>query len=290
MPPPRPNSITRFHIGPGDGLLVSTSYQRYFRGSPTGSVWDPTTPEAWPVLDARFDDVNPIIVGQSEYGCDGAGVFKRANAVRTALGSLPGTDWCRSIVYFGANLYAVTRDALYLSDDLGMHWTRLAGLPFIQNVRLFSGLTHGVYASAISLDGSSSVAYRYDPERGWRKIDFGAPRSRGDNPDAGWYSETDFQPSLIAMIDDIMYASSFAGLVRSVDGGQRWESFQAGLPDPLKARNIAPLDVVFVIRQNSAGLLYAATWRGIYRYIQREQRWEPIPLDGTRIGDAFFGK
>jgi hypothetical protein len=290
MPPPRPNLITGFHIGPGDGLLVSTSYHRYFRGSPTGSVWDPTTPEAMPVLNMPFDEVHPIIVGQSEYVCDRAGVFKTTNGVRIALGSLPGTGWCRSLVYFGANLYAATGDALYLSHDLGMHWTRLAGLPGSAIERLFSGPTHGVYASAVTHEGSNNVAYRYDPERGWSMIDFGAPRLSRKDPDVAWRSARDYQPELIAMIDDILYASSLAGLMRSVDGGQRWELFQAGLPDPLDARNITPIDVVSVMRQNAAGVLYAATRRGIYRYVQREQRWEPIPLAGTRIGEAFFGK
>jgi hypothetical protein len=201
---------------------------------------------------------------------------------------LPDDDRCRSLAYYSGQLVAGTGANVYMSDGVGSQWTRVPGPPHVSIQHLFAGPVHGLYASAVTTDESSSVSYKYDVRHGWQVLDFGKPaRSRVD-PDAGWHSERDFQPTLIGMVDDILYASSLAGLIRSRDGGQRWEPFQAGLPDPLDARNGQPLDVVFVVRKNAAGVLYAATMRGVYRVDRHEQRWEEVPLAGTRIGHAYF--
>jgi hypothetical protein len=292
MPPPRPNTITAFHIQSDDALLVSTSYHLVFRGSPDGSVWTATAPDASPLFGPFAAGLHAAIrVGPFDYACHGAGVKKWTpdSPVATVLSDFPEMKQCRSLAHAGANLYAATWNGLYACEDPGLHWRPVPGLPDIGISNVFAGPTYGVYVSGLANKEQDSVTYRYQVGRGWKRIDFGKPARPPRDPDAGWHTESDFRPTLISMVDDVLYASSLAGLIRSTDGGLQWTAFQAGLPDPLDARNIDPLDVVFVIRKNAAGVLHAATWRGIYRYVERAQQWEAVPLAGTRIGDAFFG-
>jgi hypothetical protein len=291
--PPQPNALTGFVIAGDDSLLISTSYMKFYRGNSSGTQWTATTPKETPLLQRQSEKWVSARIrrGHVDYACDGKGVSQSKNGGLDWMptGRLPDRSvMCTSLAYADEKLYSGTINGLYVSQDLGSTWKPVRENGKLTILNLFADDSHSVYASARTPGFQHYVSYRVEPETGWTLIDYGNAGLTHVQGNIAPFSKASFQPQLVGLLDHVLYASSRAGLMRSRDHGHHWESFQAGLPDPATSQSNGPLDVVFVIRKNAAGMLYVATWRGLYRYAELKKSWERLPLTGLRIGEAYF--
>ena len=168
-------------------------------------------------------------------------------------------------------VFAGTQDGIYRSASRGNHWRRL-NLPVVGSV----------IWSVLFRPHSPSVMYvGTAPAQIFRSVDGGdswEPLQITLGPDI---MATPFDTRVIAMaaspnLPDEMYAGlEVGGMIRSLDGGERWEPINRGLAEGGEPR----LDVhgvqVSAARPDTA---YISTREGMFRGPDRGDHWEPLDI------------
>lgn len=284
--PPRPEMITDFTIWSNDTLTVSTSFGHLYASTDDGASWKPADAS---VLPSGSDEItmtatNYTVLGGNKFRCQLREVEESTNGghIWKKVGTLPESSFsCQTLKAAKGLLFAGTLQGLYESADRGRSWVEVPG-PLRQATigAMFVDSSQNLYVNT-KFDTPKAqifVSYkRVGVSGAWERIDFDMPGSNGSNHGTLSHGER-LDPSLIGIVDTVLYASSYAGLIFSRNGGKNWVEFKVGLPDPVEAHNLEPLDVVFIVRRNSKGVLYAATMRHVYRFSASAKRWEKVPI------------
>ncbi|RMG47938.1 MAG: hypothetical protein D6723_15685, partial [Acidobacteria bacterium] len=158
-------------------------------------------------------------------------------------------------------LYAATRMGLYLSDDGGTHWRRLA-VP----------LTVGHSSRGVLAIAPAS-----------KKVFLLGERTILVSPDGGrrWYAQAALPPDILPLSltvtprePEVLYLGTRrSGILRSRDGGRHWQPVNCGLPPAVGAAEVAPI-VHLAIDPRHPQVLYAVTdVYGIYISRDGGQHW-----------------
>ncbi len=162
--------------------------------------------------------------------------------------------------YQSDRLYAATRRGLYLSDDGGTHWRRLA----------------------VPIDGHPSqdvLAVAHTPKKVFLLA--GGKILVSPNEGRSWHSQADLPPDISPLTlavtphePEVLYLGTRrSGVLRSRDGGHHWQSVNCGLPPAVGVARVTPV-AHLIINPLHPQTLYAATEvHGIYISHDGGEHW-----------------
>jgi photosystem II stability/assembly factor-like uncharacterized protein len=211
-----------------------------------------------------------------------------------------------SLAAHDGRIYAGVQPAgLFSSDDQGESWSHIAGLrdhptrakwqPGGAGLILHSIVTHPDDPDQICIGISAAgVFHTKDGGQTW------SPRNSGTRcdylPEAERYPEFGQCVHCLVMAPnrpDRLYQQNHCGMYRSDDGGQHWESIEAGLPSSFGFPAVShPRDpsTLFLVPLNGdiAGRYVPEGKAAVWRTRDGGNRWEAM-RDGLPQGNAFFG-
>jgi hypothetical protein len=271
--------------------------------------------EAWPMNHVIADSSSGTIYAGGGNEWFGPAVWKSSDLGQSWTHSSDGLSYAAgeeaiSAVWSLASrdglLYAGVQPAgLFSSDDQGASWTQVSGLrahptrpkwqPGGAGLILHSIVTHpedpGQMWIGISAAG---VFYTADGGQTW------SPRNSGTRcdylPEAERYPEFGQCVHCLVMASnrpDRLYQQNHCGMYRSEDGGQHWESIEAGLPSSFGFPAVAhPRDpsTLFLLPLNGdiAGRYVPEAKAAVWRTRDAGARWEAM-RNGLPQQNAFFG-
>lgn len=299
-------------------LLVGTNKGAFiFDGDSNRQSWTLRGPfcEAWPINHVVADGDNGTIYAGGGNEWFGPAVWKSTDLGRSWTHSSAGLVYAEgetpinsvwSLHHAHGGLYAGVQPAgLFRSTDGSETWRHLDGLqkqpsraewmPGGAGLILHHILTHPTDPAPIWI-GISAVGVFYSSDGGetWE------PRNRGTRqdyaPEGQRYPEFGQCVHSLAMapgMPDRIYQQNHCGMYVSEDGGQSWDSMEAGLPSTFgfpSATHPRDPDTVYLIPLNGDVLgrfvpdAKAAVWRSKDRGRTWHDLREGLPQDG-----AYFG-
>jgi photosystem II stability/assembly factor-like uncharacterized protein len=276
------NFIRSLLIGPHDQLIVDTPHG-FFASIKENPEW------------------SRIVVSIEHNAARGTVYLLYADTANVINGSVRGNSkmlWPQRYIVEAAGkgdrYYCSTERFLMRSTDGGVHWIAMGKVPLggcdtemaVVRDTLYVGTYHGLYksdnhgvdwvaatdADVILKNGVSSLfanskghLYVYDPRYGnlksedsgktWAQMDFGQLGVAGS--------------PIVAIINDVVYATPNYRLVSSKDDGKSWAAAGAGIRYTVKH-----------VQQSQSGMFYALTEFAIYKRARETDAWQRIPLKG----------
>jgi photosystem II stability/assembly factor-like uncharacterized protein len=211
-----------------------------------------------------------------------------------------------SLAANGGRLYAGVQPAgLFASDDGGQSWTHIAGLRDHPTRPKWNPGGAGLILHSIVLDprddqqiwigiSAAGVFYTADGGKTWE------PRNTGTRCD--YLPEDQRYPEFGQCVHCVvaapeqpgrLYQQNHCGMYRSEDGGQHWESIEAGLPSSFGFPAVAhPRDpsTLFLLPLNGdiAGRYVPDGKAAVWRTRDSGAHWEAL-REGLPQQNAFFG-
>jgi photosystem II stability/assembly factor-like uncharacterized protein len=271
--------------------------------------------ETWPMNHVIADQATGTIYAGGGNEWFGPAVWKSTDLGASwthssdGLAYLAGEEAIKSVWSLGvrgSRLYAGVQPAgLFGSDDDGQSWQQVAGLrahptapkwqPGGAGLILHSIVTHPDDAEQIWVGISAAgVFHTADGGQTW------APRNTGTRcdylPEAERYPEFGQCVHCLVMASgqpDRLYQQNHCGMYRSEDGGEHWESIEAGLPSSFGFPAVAhPRDpaTLFLLPLNgdSAGRYVPDGKASVWRTRDGGTQWQAL-RDGLPQENAFFG-
>jgi photosystem II stability/assembly factor-like uncharacterized protein len=269
--------------------------------------------EAWPINHVIGDPATATIYAGGGNAWFGPAVWKSTDLGETWTHSSAGlaypegetpvtTVW--SLAAAHGVLYAGVEPAgLFRSTDAGETWTHMEGLrahptrpdwqPGGAGLILHGILTHPADSQKIWVAISAvGVFFTEDGGTSW------TPRNRGIRNDYGPDKYPEFGQcvhgiTMAAGRPDRLYQQNHCGMYRSADGGQNWESIEAGLPStfgfPAVAHPHDP-DTLFLLPLNgdTAGRYVPEGKAAVWRTRDAGAHWQALRA-GLPQEHAFFG-
>ena len=307
LSPPRPRLFRSVDVGPGKMLILSVGYTPYLSRD-DGANWAPLDPPfAWkvagvgasesrvaePLAGGRDADVlawwmpafGPVTASAGKdvhYSCAGDAVYETIDRgmhwSRVGLLTPPSSvdsqvlPGCSSILAMPKDVLYVGGYGVYRSIDAGRTWAplrvdKILAHATVDFIAADDGGTLYVNARTLALPGGKASYRSTDGGERWQRIQFG--RASFDDRRV---------PSLVGVAVGKLYASSYEGLLASVDGGKSWASAGAGITMQSKEEGI-PFDVVVEVKASPRGI-YATTARQVYKFDGAAQIWVPLGKKG----------
>jgi len=236
------------------------------RSTDAGRTWSDVSPPA----ERTIIGVLAVAPGGVVFAGQGPRLLRSADGGRSWVVVSRDDAEVRSIVVNPADplrLYHLSFDALYKSEDGGLHWTRTAPPPAaLANAGL--ALAPSAPGRLYFLSSSDTRVYRSDDGAGsWRFV--------GEVP-------TTTSGKVTLLVDprsaDRVYAASSSGIFTSADGGSTWREIGAGLPRPLDQ---PPAVTALVAAPGRPDILYAGTEEmGVARSADSGAHWQLGPQTG----------
>jgi len=271
--------------------------------------------EAWPINHVSADPRSGAIYAGGGNEWFGPAVWKSGDLGATwshsseglayPAGEAPITSiW--SLAARDGRLFAGVQPAgLFASDDGGVSWTHVGGLRAHPTAPKWQPGGAGLILHSIVADPSDAgrmwvgisaagVFYTEDGGTNW------APRNSGTRcdflPDGERYPEFGQCVHSLAMAagrPDRLYQQNHCGMYRSDDGGQSWQSIEAGLPSSFGFPAVAhPRDpsTLYLLPLNGdiAGRYVPEGKAAVWRTRDGGERWEAL-REGLPQENAFFG-
>jgi photosystem II stability/assembly factor-like uncharacterized protein len=253
---------------PDQPSTVYAAGDRLLRSRDGGQTWIDLTPPS-----AERHDITSLAVlpGDVVFAADGSTVLRSANGGGTwsavaseAAGSTPLT--IRAAPADPSHVAYASRRAIYVSADGGLSF-RLAARPPSEGANLpeiagfaLSPSTPGTYYAMLT--GNPKVFRSDDRAATWRV--------------AGTLPLSSAGGGQVLLVDprtpDRVYAGTFFGLFKSVDGGRSWARSQNGLPSPY---GLPSAILALAAAPSQPDVLYAGTpdW-GVARSRSAGERWQ----------------
>ncbi len=278
--PRRAMAVSAVAFADGGAILVADTLG-IFRTTDDGKTWLPSLQVTGPgvvtnaYLAGLFVSSASGSPGVLFAGFAGAGIYRSTdegrNWTQVLLGggflSLAVASSSPSIVYSTVNLPGTQEPRTYKSVDGGVTWADLPGLDSAQVVSLaVDPTTSDVVYGAIGnpSPGFSGVLRTSDGGTTWTALGGGLP-----NMLFGAVAIDPRSPSTV-------YAgSSGAGVFRSADGGATWSAASDGLTN-LDVRSL-------LVDPSSPSTIYAGTSGGVFRSLDRGDRWMAVGFRQERI-------
>ena len=271
--------------------------------------------ETWPMNHVVGDPATGTIYGAGGNEWFGPAVWKSTDLGATwthssaGLAYQPGEDPVKavwSLAPGAGTLYAGVEPAgLFRSEDGGETWHHVAGLRDHPSRPHWAPGGGGLILHAILRDprddrriwvgiSSAGVFHSADGGETWE------PRNRGTradfNPEDQRYPEFGQCVHSLAMapgMPDRLYQQNHCGMYRSLDGGQHWESIEAGLPSsfgfPTAAHPRDPATLYLLpLNGDSIGRYVPEGRAAVYRTRDGGESWVAL-RDGLPQGNAYFG-
>ncbi|MDR3529286.1 MAG: exo-alpha-sialidase [Rhodopila sp.] len=271
--------------------------------------------ETWPMNHVIADPASGTIYAGGGNEWFGAAVWKSADLGRTWTHSSDGLAYeagedaissVWSLASRNGQLYAGVQPAgLFVSDDHGQTWAQVAGLrehptrpkwqPGGAGLILHSIVPHPADPDQMWIGISAAgVFHTADGGRTWE------PRNSGTRcdflPEAERYPEFGQCVHCLVMAPDQpdrLYQQNHCGMYRSEDGGQHWESIEAGLPSSFGFPAVThPRDpsTLYLLPLNGdiAGRYVPEGKAAVWRTRDGGARWEAM-RNGLPQENAFFG-
>lgn len=271
--------------------------------------------ETWPMNHVIADPASGTIYAGGGNEWFGAAVWKSADLGRTwthssdGLAYEAGEDAISSVWSLASRdgrLYAGVQPAgLFVSDDHGQTWAQVAGLrehptrpkwqPGGAGLILHSIVPHPADPDQMWIGISAAgVFHTADGGRTWE------PRNSGTRcdflPEGERYPEFGQCVHCLVMAPDQpdrLYQQNHCGMYRSEDGGQHWESIEAGLPSSFGFPAVThPRDpsTLYLLPLNGdiAGRYVPEGKAAVWRTRDGGARWEAM-RNGLPQENAFFG-
>ncbi len=311
---PEDRTIYALALDPSTGLLYAGSdLGRIFRSADQGrtwSAWGSGIPRPISILSLATAPgaSRRLLAGTND------GIFRSTDSGRSwqpADKGVPAEEVVRAVLFQTSRLaYAGSlRSGVFRSDDGGATWTHATeGISDPEILSLAAG-RHAVYAGTFGKRQPGGVFRSVDRGATWEPIHRGLSTLL--------VQEIAVDPS----DPDLLYAGTgHLGIFKSSDGGAHWSVLDLGLPpgtavdihslviDPARpstiyaaSRTIGPLlrsddggetwrivgDPSFLIFEDLAadpgkpGILWGATWVGLYHSEDEGATWAPQPLQST---------
>ena len=271
--------------------------------------------ETWPMNHVIADPATGTIYGGGGSEWFGPAVWKSGDLGATWTHSSAGLAYPEgetpikavwSLARSGSSLYAgVDPAGLFRSDDDGESWSHLGGLrnhpsrphwnPGGAGLILHSLLPHPDDAKRLWVGISAAgVFHTADGGETWET------RNRGTRadflPEGENYPEFGQCVHCLVMapgMPERLYQQNHCGMYRSDDGGQRWESIEAGLPSsfgfPAAAHPRDPSTLYLLpLNGDSAGRCVPDAKAAVWRTRDGGGTWEDL-RNGLPQGNTYFG-
>lgn len=251
-------SSTSLAFSPADPSIVYATLGRVFRSTNAGLTWRPLTGIGWPLDSTQrlaLDPTDPRTLYVMTYST----TWKSTDAGATWL-RLSGLNdrVVQALVVDPADpsiLFAGGSGRLWRSEDAGETWKIVPGSPPVVSLEIDPALSGRMWI------GSDGVFRSVDSGRTWQACRRGLTavslRAAAFDP---------FHPAILYVVegnDDGWEGDAF----RSTDRGATWSNVTPGTSDGLYTLAPHPL---------RAGLLFAASERGVYRSPSRGTRWSRV--------------
>jgi photosystem II stability/assembly factor-like uncharacterized protein len=299
-------------------ILVGTKKGAFvFESDIARRSWELRGPfcETWPMNHVIADPATGTIYGGGGSEWFGPAVWKSTDLGATWTHSSAGMAYPEgeepvksvwSLAKNGTSLYAGVEPAgLFRSDDDGESWNHLSGLrnhpsrahwhPGGGGLILHSLVPHPGDDKRIWVGISAAgVFHTADGGETWET------RNRGTRadflPEGENYPEFGQCVHCLVMapgMPDRLYQQNHCGMYRSDDGGQRWESIEAGLPSsfgfPAAAHPRDPSTLYLLpLNGDSAGRYAPDGKAAVWRTRDGGGTWEDL-RDGLPQGNTYFG-
>lgn len=301
---------------PGTGLAMTATGVHPFVTTDYGDTWQRV--RSMPVADGWGIPVADTATPGGFYvalnGASGRVVLDPSYQGRIVHTADAGATWTvlpfpdvavRDLVAHGDALAAVTDDGLYLSQDAGQRWRRVApawdglvsGTAFAGDDLLIATYD-GIYRIADVLTGGSEVTQPYvtadyrDRPQGVVADGSTAVTVRGDgvsltSADGGvtWTEGADTGQSYVTvttLTDGTVYASGLSSYSTSADGGATWET------DPLPVHGPLATDVDHWPGTPAGQVVMAMEGAGYYATDDGEE-WTKTGVSGSDVADVQAG-
>ncbi len=299
-------------------ILIGTKKGAFFLESDSGrKTWGLRGPfcDTWPMNHVIADTASGTILGGGGNEWFGPAVWKSTDLGKTWTHSSDGLAYTAgeqpiksvwSLACNGARLYAGVEPAgLFRSDDAGGSWQHVAGL------RDHPSRPHWQPGGG-GLILHSLVFHPSDPQRIWVAISTAGVFHTADGGET-WEARNqgtraDFLPPgqnypefgqcvhclvMAPGVADRLYQQNHCGMYRSDDGGQHWDSIEAGLPStfgfPAAVHPRDP-DTLYLLPLNgdTAGRFVPDAKAAVWRTRDGGAHWEAL-RQGLPQQNAFFG-
>ncbi len=299
-------------------VLIGTKKGAFIlEGDAARRSWDLRGPfcATWPINHVVADAASSAIYAGGGNEWFGPAVWKSADLGATWTHSSEGLAYAAgeapikavwSLAQSNGHLYAgVDPAGLFQSEDGGQSWRHVAGLrdhptraewqPGGAGLILHSIIPHPRDDQQIWVAMSAvGVFYSADGGESWE------PRNRGTRndyaPDEHKYPEFGQCVHSLVMapgMPDRLYQQNHCGMYRSQDGGQSWDSIEAGLPSsfgfPAAAHPRDPATLFLMpLNGDQAGRFMPDSKAAVWRTRDGGESWNAL-REGLPQQDAFFG-
>lgn len=279
--------------------------------------WELSGPfcETWPIQHVIGDQASGIIYGAGGNEWFGPAVWKSTDLGRTwthssaGLAYKEGEEPVKSVWSLAAQhdrLYAGVEPAgLFVSDDSGDNWSHVEGLQHHPTRPEWNPGGAGLILHSLVPDpedpqkiwigiSSAGVFYTGDGGQTWE------PRNRGTRadymPEGQNYPE--FGQCVHCLVkapggEDLLYQQNHCGMYRSADGGQTWQSIEAGLPSSFgfpAATHPRDPSTLYLLPLNGdiRGRYVPDAKAAVWRTRDGGETWQDL-RNGLPQENAFFG-
>lgn len=269
--------------------------------------------EAWPLNHVIADAGTGTLYAGGGNEWFGPAVWKSTDLGRTWSHSSEGLRYAKgetpikavwSLAPNSHHLYAGVEPAgLFRSADGGETWKHVAGLRKHPTCRDWIPGGGGLILHHIVLHpedakrawvaiSTAGVFYTADGGRSW------TPRNRGTRNDYAPDKYPEFGQCVHSLVmapgkPDLLYQQNHCGMYRSEDGGESWQSIEAGLPStfgfPAAVHPRDP-DTLYLVPLNgdTAGRYVPDAKAAVWRSRDRGRTWKAL-RKGLPQKDVFFG-
>ena len=229
-----------------------------------------------------------VLAGAAQPGTrDRQGLFRRNGGDwQRITAGLPDRPEIRFLTFVGERAYAGTQDGPYASDDGGFTWRSL-NLP---------GDNRGTWSIQVRPDDPDTIFAGTTGTDVFRSSNAGVRWERLDVPVPDGHCAMAFPTRVIRIAvdpgapDELYVGLEVGGVVRSLDGGETWESCNPDLlrlseQDHLKSRigsdmySEGMMDThSLAISPARPGTVFLATRMGLFRSDDRGETWKELPI------------